>query len=174
MNNGTQAPTPLRGTFPTRLAELDALAELAQDTRWSWNHVPDSVWRRLDRGLWDATHNPWVVLRSVSTQQTEHILADSEFRQEIEHLLRAKRQAAAVQAWFQQEHPRPLLTCVAHFCMEFILSETSPIYSGGLGSVAGDHLKAASDLGVPVVGVGLLTDEVRTPGRSEAASQRRP
>ena len=68
----------------------------------------------------------------------------------------AKRQAAEAPAWFQQHHPQAPLTCVAYFSMEFMLSEALPIYSGGLGNVAGDQLKAASDLGVPVVGVGLL------------------
>ncbi|MGA8190984.1 MAG: alpha-glucan family phosphorylase, partial [Candidatus Sulfotelmatobacter sp.] len=67
-----------------------------------------------------------------------------------------KRQAAERPAWFQQKHPQAPLTCVAYFSMEFMLSEALPIYSGGLGNVAGDQLKAASDLGVPVVGVGLL------------------
>lgn len=59
-------------------------------------------------------------------------------------------------AWFQQNHPEAPITCIAYFSMEFMLSESLPIYSGGLGNVAGDQLKAASDLGVPVVGVGLL------------------
>src|ERR1700678_386904 len=59
-------------------------------------------------------------------------------------------------AWFQQKHSQSPLTCVAYFSMEFMLSETLPIYSGGLGNVAGDQLKAAGDLGVPVIGVGLL------------------
>ena len=63
---------------------------------------------------------------------------------------------AEAPAWFQQHHSQAPLTCVAYFSMEFMLSEALPIYSGGLGNVAGDQLKAASDLGVPVVGVGLL------------------
>ena len=70
--------------------------------------------------------------------------------------MQARRQAAKAPAWFQQEHPQSPLTCVAYFSMEFMLSEALPIYSGGLGNVAGDQLKAASDLGVPVIGVGLL------------------
>jgi starch phosphorylase len=66
------------------------------------------------------------------------------------------RHATETPAWFQQNRAQASLTCVAYFCMEFMLSEALPIYSGGLGNVAGDQLKAASDLGVPVVGVGLL------------------
>ena len=84
------------------------------------------------------------------------MLADPAFRKNIDDLLRDKRQAAERPAWFQQKHPQAPLTCVAYFSMEFMLSEALPIYSGGLGNVAGDQLKAASDLGVPVVGVGLL------------------
>ena len=106
--------------------------------------------------LWELTQNPWVVLQTVSRDQLERVLADPAFRKNVDDLLRAKRQAAETPAWFQQNHPQAPLTCVAYFSMEFMLSEALPIYSGGLGNVAGDQLKAASDLGVPVVGVGLL------------------
>ena len=106
--------------------------------------------------LWDLTQNPWVVLQTVSRDQLERVLADPAFRKNVDDRLRSKRQAAESPAWFQQEHPQAPLTCVAYFSMEFMLSEALPIYSGGLGNVAGDQLKAASDLGVPVVGVGLL------------------
>ena len=84
------------------------------------------------------------------------MLAESSFRKEVDNLIQKKKQAAESPAWFQQNHPQAPLTCVAYFSMEFMLSEALPIYSGGLGNVAGDQLKAASDLGVPVVGVGLL------------------
>ena len=102
------------------------------------------------------THNPWVVLQTVSRDQIERVLADPLFRKNVDDLLRTTRHAAEAPAWFQQHHPQAPLTCVAYFSMEFMLSEALPIYSGGLGNVAGDQLKAASDLGVPVVGVGLL------------------
>ncbi|MGD0909920.1 MAG: alpha-glucan family phosphorylase, partial [Candidatus Acidiferrales bacterium] len=102
------------------------------------------------------TQNPWVVLQTVSRDRLERVLADPAFRKNVDDHLRAKRQQADTPAWFQQKHPQSPLTCVAYFCMEFMLSEALPIYSGGLGNVAGDQLKAASDLGVPVIGVGLL------------------
>ena len=124
--------------------------------RWSWNHATDEVWRQLDPALWELTQNPWVVLQTVSRDKLKRVLADPAFRKNIDDLLRAKRQAAEAPAWFQTNHPQAPLTCVAYFSMEFMLSEALPIYSGGLGNVAGDQLKAASDLGVPVVGVGLL------------------
>ena len=70
--------------------------------------------------------------------------------------MREKRDAEELPAWFQQVHPRAPFSAVAYFSMEFMLSEALPIYSGGLGNVAGDQLKTASNLGVPVVGIGLL------------------
>jgi starch phosphorylase len=135
---------------------FDSLAELALDMRWSWNHATDEVWRTLDPTLWELTQNPWVVLQTVSRDQLERVLADPAFRKSVDDLLRAKHQSAETPAWFQQKYPQASLTCVAYFSMEFMLSEALPIYSGGLGNVAGDQLKAASDLGVPVIGVGLL------------------
>jgi len=124
--------------------------------RSSWNHAGDEVWRLLDPELWELTQNPWVVLQTVSRDKLDRELADPSFRENISALLRAKRHATETPAWFQQHHAQAPLTCAAYFSMEFMLSEALPIYSGGLGNVAGDQLKAASDLGVPVVGIGLL------------------
>jgi starch phosphorylase len=143
---GTKTPS---SNLPTGIAGSDALAELALDMRWSWNHATDEVWRQLDAKLWDATHNPWVVLQTVSREQVERVLADASFRKKVDELLREKRRLAESPGWFQQAHPQAPLACVAYFCMEFMLSEALPIYSGGLGNVAGDQLKGASDLGGP-------------------------
>ncbi len=132
------------------------LAELALDMRWSWNRYGDDVWRRLDPDLWELTHNPWVVLQTVSRGKLQQMLADPAFRQKVDALVQRRHQIAETPAWFQQTYAQSPLSCVAYFSMEFMLSEALPIYSGGLGNVAGDQLKAASDLGVPVVAVGLL------------------
>ncbi len=151
-----------RGAHPKELlacADLegwDSLAELALDMRSSWNHATDAVWRDLDPVLWAITHNPWVVLQTVSREKLQRRLADPGFRRNVDEQMRAKRDAARAPAWFQRTYPQSALTGVAYFSMEFMLSEALPIYAGGLGNVAGDQLKAASDLGVPVVGVGLL------------------
>jgi len=142
--------------LPTDIDGFDSLAELALDMRWSWNHGADKIWRLLDPGLWELTENPWVVLQTVSREQLQRRLGDPVFRRNVDDLLKAKRHAEETHAWFQQTHPDSSLTCVAYFSMEYMLSEALPIYSGGLGNVAGDQLKAASDLGVPVVAVGLL------------------
>jgi len=156
MSKHTRVSHPIYSLLPTEVERFDSLAELALDMRWSWNHAADGVWRTLDPTLWELTQNPWVVLQTVSRDQLERVLADPAFRKNVDDLLRAKHHTAEKPAWFQQTHPQAPLTCVAYFSMEFMLSEALPIYSGGLGNVAGDQLKAASDLGVPVVGVGLL------------------
>jgi starch phosphorylase len=156
VSDQTRVSQPIYNLLPTEIEGFDSLAELALDMRWSWNHATDGIWRTLDPTLWDLTQNPWVVLQAVSRDQIERVLGDPAFRKSVDDLLGAKRQAALKPAWFQQQHPQPPLTSVAYFSMEFMLSEALPIYSGGLGNVAGDQLKAASDLGVPVVGVGLL------------------
>ncbi len=147
---------PVYGLLPAEVEGFDSLAELALDMRWSWNHAADEVWRQLDPDLWELTHNPWGVLQTVSRDQIERVSADPGFRRNVDELLQAKRQAAEAPAWFQRTCPQSALTCIAYFSMEFMLSEALPIYSGGLGNVAGDQMKASSDLGVPVVGVGLL------------------
>jgi len=135
---------------------FDLLSELALDMRSSWNHATDQVWRQLDPALWGLTQNPWVVLQTVSREKLQRVLANPAFRKNVDDLVQTRRDAAEAPAWFQQTYPQSPLSCVAYFSMEFMLSEALPIYSGGLGNVAGDQLKAASDLGVPVIGVGLL------------------
>lgn len=133
-----------------------SLEELALDLRSSWNHATDQVWRQLDPELWGLTQNPWVVLQTVSREKRQQVLADPAFRKRLDDLVQARRDAVQAPAWFQQHLQQSSLTCVAYFSMEYMLSEALPIYSGGLGNVAGDQLKAAGDLGVPVIGVGLL------------------
>jgi glycogen phosphorylase len=135
---------------------LEALTELAMDLRWTWNHSGDELWRRLDPELWALTYHPSFVLQTVSREKLSQALADPDFCRLLDRLVQANREAATVPRWFQKKHPQAPLSCVAYFCMEYMLSEALPIYSGGLGNVAGDQLKAASNLGVPVVAVGLL------------------
>jgi glycogen phosphorylase len=142
--------------LPTDVEGFDALAELALDMRSSWNHATDQIWRQLDPVLWELTHNPWVVLQTVSREKLQRDLAEPTFRKDVDDLLKARRDTADAPAWFQQTYPQSPLSRVAYFSMEFMLGEALPIYSGGLGNVAGDQLKAAGDLGIPVVGVGLL------------------
>jgi starch phosphorylase len=135
---------------------LHPLTELAMDLHWSWSHATDKVWRQLDPTLWELTHNPLVVLQTVSQDRIREVLQDPIIREIVEELVEEKRQRSVAPAWFQKTFPHAALNSVAYFSMEFMLSEALPIYSGGLGNVCGDYLKTASDMGVPVIGVGLL------------------
>jgi starch phosphorylase len=139
-----------------KIEGFNSLVELALDLRWSWNHYADEVWMKLNPSLWNLTHNPWVVLQTASPQEIQQSLANPVFREKVANLIQMKRTAAESPGWFQKKYKKSPLSTVAYFSMEFMLSEALPIYSGGLGNVAGDQLKSASDLGVPVVGVGLL------------------
>jgi starch phosphorylase len=135
---------------------MDELKELALNLHWSWNHIADELWEALDPYLWEVTQNPWVILQTVSRKKAEALLATPKFQDLLSSLLQHKHRFFSADAWFQKQHRDVPLTSVAYFSMEFMLTEALPIYSGGLGNVAGDQMKAASDLGVPVVGVGLL------------------
>jgi glycogen phosphorylase len=137
------------------IATYETLKELALDLRWSWNHSADILWKELDPDLWALTRNPWVVLQTVSKKKLQKALSNPKFKRITAELLEAKKARRETPGWFQKVYPGAL-TSIAYFSMEFMLSEALPIYSGGLGNVAGDQLKAASDLGVPVVGIGLL------------------
>jgi glycogen phosphorylase len=156
MSEQTRGSHPKEPPLAADVEGFDPLVELALDMRSSWNHATDQVWRQLDPVLWELTHNPWVILQTVSREQLQRDLADPAFRENLDDLVEARRRAAQAPAWFQQTYPQSPLSCVAYFSMEFMLSEALPIYSGGLGNVAGDQLKAAGDLGIPVIGVGLL------------------
>ena len=127
---------PKEYVLATDIGGFDSLAALALDMRSSWNHASDQIWRQLDPVLWELTHNPWVVLQTVSRDKLEGELADPAFRQTIDELVQARQHAADAPALFQQAHPQSPLRCVAYFSMEFMLSEALPIYSGGLGNVA--------------------------------------
>lgn len=145
-----------RNNHSSKMERYDALEELALDLVWSWSHKGDKIWKHLDPKLWEETHNPWVILQTVSQEKLESSLKDSSFLEVLNYLVKQKEEEAASLSWFQEKYPKAPLNCVAYFSMEFMLSEALPIYSGGLGNVAGDQLKSASDLGVPVIGISLL------------------
>ncbi len=147
---------PAFSNRPSETGPLDVLTELALDLRWSFNHSADKLWERLDPELWELTHNPWIVLQTVSEEKLQSVTTDPDFQLLVAGLQSEKQTIEESQGWFQKVHPRSGLTAVAYFSMEFMLSEALPIYSGGLGNVAGDQLKAASNLSVPVKGIGLL------------------
>jgi starch phosphorylase len=148
--------SPAFGNRASEDSASETLTRLALDLRWSYNHSADKLWQQLDPELWDLTHNPWIVLQTVSAEKLQSITTDPNFRSLLSDLYNESLAAEQSESWFQKAHPQSALKAVAYFSMEFMLSEALPIYSGGLGNVAGDQLKAASNLGVPVTAVGLL------------------
>src|SRR4051812_29439461 len=113
------------------------LRDLALDLRSTWNHAADEIWGYLDAELWELTQNPWVVLQTVAGEKLRTALADPRFAATLESVLEAREARIRRQRWFQNTWPDSILTCAAYFSMEFMLSEALPIYSGGLGNVAG-------------------------------------
>ena len=147
----------IRAFLPRSLpAALTGLSDLALDLRWTWSHAGDALWRMLSPESWERTRNPWIILQDVSEEQLERVARDPSFREELGRLLDARRAYVAHPGWFGQTLGARALEGVAYFSMEFGLGEGLPLYAGGLGVLAGDYLKSASDLGVPVAGVGLL------------------
>ena len=132
---------PLHSLLPTEVEGFDSLAELALDLRWTWNHATDEVWRQLDPKLWDLTHNPWVVLQTVSRDQIERLMADAAFRKKVDKLVKVKRTVAESMTWFQQYHSQSSLSGVAYFSMEFMLSEALRFTQAGSAMWPGISLK---------------------------------
>jgi starch phosphorylase len=147
---------PIGSQESTGMEGFGALTDLAMDLRWSWSSAANQIWKQLDAALWAETHSPLIVLQTVSGDTLKQRLSDPAFRQKVDTIVREKQAADAAASWFSGSHPGSPLTAVAYFSMEFMLSEALPIYVGGLGNVAGDQLKSASDLGVPVIAIGLL------------------
>jgi starch phosphorylase len=133
---------------------LDELRDIALDLTWTWDHRIRSLFEALDREGWAASgHNPVVLLDRLGADGVERALQRPEAREALE------RARSALRA-YRSRQPAPLDAgaplVIGYFSLEFGLTEALPIYSGGLGVLAGDHLKAASDIGLPLVGVGLL------------------
>ncbi|HUW51064.1 MAG TPA: alpha-glucan family phosphorylase [Sulfuricella sp.] len=151
--------TPSIHPFLRHLPEdMAGLAELSLDLGWTWSHAADLLWKEMAPAVWARTRNPWLILQNISQKNLEQLAKNEEFRARIEHLMQARRDYSSARTWFGSMHPDSD-ALVAYFSMEYGLAEALPLYSGGLGVLAGDHLKTASDLGVPLVAVGLLYQE---------------
>jgi starch phosphorylase len=135
---------------------LQGLADLALDLRWTWSHFSDRLWETLDRDGWERTGNPYFILQNVSQARLDEAANDPSFTAELQKWITERQRYLQDSGWYGQQAGAATLKSVAYFSMEFGLGEALPVYSGGLGILAGDHLKTASDLGVPMVGVGLL------------------
>ncbi len=135
---------------------LVGLTELALDLRWSWSHSADALWEQINAKLWEQTRNPWLILQDMGTDTLQKLARNKKFKVTLDDFVQQHRTHLAQKSWFQETFPAPPFSRVAYFSMEFGLSESLPIYSGGLGMLAGDCLKTASDLGLPLVGIGIL------------------
>ena len=170
---------------PALPSRLEPLRKLAYNLHWDWNFETKELFRRLDRDLWESSrHNPVLMLGTISQARLQEVAEDEGF---VAHMERASRQLddyLQERTWYRKQRAevKGLRTerkeenssasslspqssvlsnqeCYAYFCAEFGLTDCLPIYSGGLGVLAGDHLKSASDLGLPLVAVGLLYQE---------------
>jgi len=141
--------------LPERIARLE---ELALDLWWSWHLEARIVFRRLDYQLWRATaHNPARMLWLIPREKLEAAATDPEFLARYDKAIAALDDArAARNTWWSHRFPHLNGQIIAYFSAEFALHQSLPIYAGGLGVLAGDHCKEASDLGVPLIGVGFM------------------
>lgn len=150
------------GTFnviPSLPKNLEPLRELAFNLHWTWNQDSFELFRRLERELWESTnHNPVAMIGKISQERLVEVSNDDGF---LAHMNRAYTQFKTyldAPTWYQKNHKNGKLS-IAYFSAEFGLTESLQIYSGGLGILAGDHLKSASELGLPLIGIGLLYKE---------------
>lgn len=145
---------------PSLPAKLEPLREIVYNLYWSWNHDAIELFRRLDRKLWEETyHNPVIMLGKISQNRLIEVAADDSF---ISHMNRVYVQLNVYmeeKTWYQKNYKIEQSKFIAYFSAEFGLTECLQVYSGGLGVLSGDHLKSASDLGLPLVGVGLCYKE---------------
>jgi len=146
---------------PALPAKLEWLRELAYNLWWSWNLEAIDLFRRLDRQLWeDSGHNPVLMLGTIKQDRLEEVADDEGFLAQLERIYqRFDRYLKGQNAWYDKYNGPSTGLQVAYFSAEFGLTDCMPMYAGGMGILAGDHLKAASDLGLPLVGVGLLYQE---------------
>jgi starch phosphorylase len=136
---------------------LQCLDKLSLNLRWAWHHPTVELFRTLDPDLWEETrHNPRLVLGRIDQGRLAELSGDEAFLAQMDRAYADLEEYLASAGWFTSAHPEATGIRIAYFSAEFGLTACIPNYAGGLGILAGDHLKSASDLGVPLVGVGLL------------------
>ncbi len=155
---------------------VERFESIARNLQWSWNHDTQRLFASLDPLLWKATHrNPIRTLKLLSGERRSVIERDPRFSAHLERVEKSLSSYLNETTWFDGTRLRGKPPLIAYFCAEFAIHESLPQYSGGLGVLAGDHLKSASDLGIPVVGVGLLyrrgyyTQEFNSDGSTRVA-----
>ncbi len=144
---------------PSLPTALEGLADLAFNLHWSWLPGGQELFARIDTALWEnVNHNPIRLLAEIDQGTLDHLAQSTDFLQAYHDVMARFEAYMAPQAtsWMRQHHPDLCTRTVAYFSAEYGLHESLPIYSGGLGILSGDHCKEASDLGLPLVGVGFL------------------
>ena len=151
-------PAHVFKVVPSLPAPLEGLRSLAHNLRWSWDHNTVELFRRLDGDLWESTgHNPLLMLGLIGQAKLEAAARDEAFLGQLRRTeIALGSYLAGESTWYRRSCGQTEGMLVAYFSAEFGITECLTIFAGGLGMLAGDHLKSASDLGVPLVGVGLL------------------
>lgn len=154
---------------PSLPSRLEPLRKLAYNLHWDWNTETRELFDRLDRDLWESSnHNPVLMLGTISQERLREVSEDAGFLAQMDRAAQQLSDYVHEQSWYRKNRGAKIEAssskshgkeCYAYFSAEFGLTTCMPIYSGGLGVLAGDHLKSASDLGLPLVGVGLLYQE---------------
>src|SRR5258706_4661173 len=143
--------------FPDLPEPFKPLNELAHNIWWMWNPDGVELFRRLDRKLWDEVyHNPVKLLGAIDQEKLVAAAEDEGYLAHLSRVYMMFKSHLTEKGWYQKAHAAQSNLLVAYFSAEFGLHESLPIYSGGLGILAGDHLKSASEIGLPLIGVGLL------------------
>jgi starch phosphorylase len=161
-------------------ARIHRLGELAYNLWWSWRPEASWLFQTLDKALWELTqHNPVKLLRQISPAKLEAAATDPAFLRRYDGVMMAfDRYLKAGGTWFTEKYPHLAGRTIAYFSAEFGVHNSLPIYSGGLGILAGDHCKEANDLGLPLVGVGFIYPQgyfhqrISPEGRQEAIYER--
>ena len=161
------APPPTVSVLPASRFDLPApplpdriagLATVAENLAWSWNREARALFAAIDERLWARVHeNPIALLRLVDSERLAVCARDAAFVAAYDGVMQwAASEGSLDQTWYARSYPESMQRAIAYFCAEFGVHSSVPIYSGGLGVLAGDHCKAASDLGVPLIGIGIL------------------
>ena len=142
---------------PSLPSRLEPLRKLAYNLHFDWNVESKDLFRRLDPDLWESSHhNPVLMLGTISQSRLLEVVEDEGFLAQVDRAARQLDDYLQERTWYNKQRTQQNQECYAYFSAEFGLVDCLPVYSGGLGVLAGDHLKSASDLGLPLVGVGLL------------------
>jgi starch phosphorylase len=146
---------------PSLPRELEPLQKLASNLKWCWDHELMAIFRRIDGDLWEETgHNPLMMLGLIKQERFEELAEDDSFVSQLKRATQRFEDYMSSTKWYARHYKNGLKDpIIAYFSLEFGITESLQIYNGGLGILAGDHLKSSSDLGIPLVGVGLLYQE---------------